>query len=123
MADLTPHDIADQAIGLFLEYRDVHGYDEANARLAAALEVAEGTAVTDAELALGASEGTVTEWGVRFNAPPDRGNDVFQAYDTEDAARHEAVITPAVAGWSATVMSRQATPWTEAPEPEEDGDS
>ena len=43
---LTPFDLADQAIGLFLEYRDQHGRDEPSARAAAALEVAEGAAVT-----------------------------------------------------------------------------
>jgi hypothetical protein len=46
----TPYELADQAIGLFLEYRDVHGYAEDDARRAAALEVAEGAAVTDADL-------------------------------------------------------------------------
>lgn len=56
MAEFTPYDIADQAIGLFIEYRDVHGYTEDNARAAAALEVAEGAAVTDAELAPEASD-------------------------------------------------------------------
>jgi len=47
----TPFELADQAIGLFVEYRDTHGHDEASARSAAALEVADGAAVTDAELA------------------------------------------------------------------------
>jgi hypothetical protein len=46
----TPFQLADEAIGLFLEYRDVHGYTEEDARRAAALEVAEGAAVTDADL-------------------------------------------------------------------------
>jgi hypothetical protein len=46
----TPWELADEAIGLFLEYRDQHGYTEEAARRAAALEVAEGAAVTDAEL-------------------------------------------------------------------------
>jgi hypothetical protein len=53
----TPFDIADQAIGLFLEYRDVHGHDEESARRAAALEVAEGASVTDAEIGLEAEGG------------------------------------------------------------------
>jgi hypothetical protein len=48
---LTPHDLVDQAIGLFLEFRDQHGHDEQSARAAAALEVAEGAAVTDEDLA------------------------------------------------------------------------
>lgn len=46
----SPFDLADQAIGLFLEYRDTHGYSENDARRAAALEVADGAAVTDAEV-------------------------------------------------------------------------
>ena len=40
----SPFELADQAIGLFLEYRDQHGHTEADARRAAALEVAEGAA-------------------------------------------------------------------------------
>jgi hypothetical protein len=47
---LTPLELADQAIGLFLEYRDMHGYTETAAREAAALEIAEGAAVTDGDL-------------------------------------------------------------------------
>jgi hypothetical protein len=43
-------DLADQAIGLFLEYRDSHGHDEESARAAAAREVAEGISVTRAEI-------------------------------------------------------------------------
>jgi curli biogenesis system outer membrane secretion channel CsgG len=46
----APWDIADQAIGLFLEYRDQHGHDEQSARAAAALEVSQGVQVTDADL-------------------------------------------------------------------------
>lgn len=42
--------IADEAIALFLEYRDVHGYPELNARAAAALDVAEGASVDLAAL-------------------------------------------------------------------------
>lgn len=34
---------AEDAIGLFLEYRDVHGYEEERAKAAALLEVFEGT--------------------------------------------------------------------------------
>jgi len=45
-------DIADQAIGLFLEYRDVHGHDEESARSHATTEVAEGASLTDAEIGL-----------------------------------------------------------------------
>jgi hypothetical protein len=47
---LTPVQIADDAIGLFLEYRDQHGHSEDDARCAALVEVAEGAAVTDADL-------------------------------------------------------------------------
>lgn len=47
-----PYMTALQAIGLFLEYRDQHGHDEPSARVAAALEVAEGAAVTDDEIAV-----------------------------------------------------------------------
>lgn len=39
---MSPGQIAEQAIGLFIEYRDVHGYDEARARVAAVAEVDEG---------------------------------------------------------------------------------
>ena len=49
-------DVAEQAIGLFLEYRDVHGHDEDSARAAAVREVAEGASVTRAEIALAAEE-------------------------------------------------------------------
>ena len=48
--EYPPFDLANQAIGLFLEYRDAHGHSEDDARRAAALEVAEGAAVTDADL-------------------------------------------------------------------------
>jgi hypothetical protein len=51
LRQFTPWELADGAIGLFLEYRDVHGQDEADARRAAALEVAQGAAVTDDDLA------------------------------------------------------------------------
>jgi hypothetical protein len=60
-------------------------------------------------------EGAVTEWGVQFNAPPGRGRSVFQAYGSEDDARTQAAVTPEVDGWSATLMHRQATPWTPVP--------
>jgi hypothetical protein len=43
-------DLADQSIGLFLEFRDQHGHDEQSARVSAALEVAEGASLTGAEL-------------------------------------------------------------------------
>lgn len=45
--------IADDAIGLFLEYRDQHGYSEEDARMAATVETAEGASLTDAEIGLG----------------------------------------------------------------------
>jgi hypothetical protein len=45
--------IADDAIGLFLEYRDQHDYSEEDARMAATVETAEGASVTDAEIGLG----------------------------------------------------------------------
>jgi hypothetical protein len=65
--------------------------------------------------------GTVTEWGVRFNVPPGCGRDALQPYGTEDEARYQAAITPDVDGWSATLMSHQVGPWTEAPERAQDG--
>lgn len=37
--------IAEQAIGLFLEYRDVHGYSEESARNQALIDLAEGASV------------------------------------------------------------------------------
>jgi len=46
----TPFELADQAIGLFLEYRDVHGYTEEDARRAASLEVSDGATVDLAEI-------------------------------------------------------------------------
>jgi hypothetical protein len=49
-ASADPFDIADQAIGLFLEHRDQHGQDEGQARRSATLEVAEGTSVDLAAL-------------------------------------------------------------------------
>jgi hypothetical protein len=61
-------------------------------------------------------EGTVTEWGVRFDGPPSFGS-VLTPYKNEACARKQARITPKTAsGWSATVMSRPVGPWTEAPE-------
>jgi uncharacterized protein with ACT and thioredoxin-like domain len=39
-----PAQIADEAIGLFLEFRDQHGHDEVNARVMAVGEVVEGCA-------------------------------------------------------------------------------
>ncbi len=48
---MDPFTIADQAIGLFLEYRDVHGHSEDSARLEAVREVSDGIA---AELELAA---------------------------------------------------------------------
>jgi hypothetical protein len=50
-AGATPADIAGQAIGLFIEFRDAHGQDEDTARASAVQEVADGCAVPDAELA------------------------------------------------------------------------
>lgn len=47
--DMTAAKLADEAIGLFLEYRDVHGYDKAQARLMATGEVQQGV---DAEVEL-----------------------------------------------------------------------
>jgi hypothetical protein len=48
----TAYQLADAAIGLFLEYRDVHGYDEESARLAAAIDTQQGV---DAEVELRAA--------------------------------------------------------------------
>lgn len=44
--------LADDAIGLFLEYRDEHGYDEAASRVSAIGDIVEGTFGADVELAL-----------------------------------------------------------------------
>ena len=41
---MSAAELADAAIGLFLEYRDVHGYSEDDAQTAAASEVAQGVA-------------------------------------------------------------------------------
>jgi hypothetical protein len=40
--DRLARTLADNAIGLFLEYRDVHGYEEEAARRAAILDVVDG---------------------------------------------------------------------------------
>jgi hypothetical protein len=45
-------DLASQAIGLFVEYRGVHGHDGESARRSAALEVAEGASLTPCDLGL-----------------------------------------------------------------------
>ena len=39
--------VAKDAIGLFLEYRDVHGHDEETARAAALVEILEGLQAVD----------------------------------------------------------------------------
>lgn len=39
--------VADEGIGLFLELRDAHGYDEDRARARAVIEVDEGTRAID----------------------------------------------------------------------------
>lgn len=56
MKALTATQIAEDAIGLFIEYRDVHGRDETGARAAAVNEVAEAE---QARVDLG--EATLTE--------------------------------------------------------------
>ncbi len=43
-------DIADQAIGLYLEYMQEHCYDEESARAAAVAEIREGMSVDDTEI-------------------------------------------------------------------------
>jgi hypothetical protein len=39
---MSAFELADQAIGLFLEYRDVHGYTEQEARVEAVHEIVQG---------------------------------------------------------------------------------
>ena len=56
---MSAYQLADEAIGLFLEYRDVHGWDESVARQKAASEVQQGV---DAEVELREIEKT-TEIG------------------------------------------------------------
>jgi hypothetical protein len=56
-------------------------------------------------------EGTVTEWGCRDNMKPPIVHDC----QSESDARRRAGL-----GWGGTAVSRQVTPWTEAPEPAED---
>jgi hypothetical protein len=41
---MTVYQLADEAIGMFLEYRDVHGYSEQAARRAAVSEINDGIA-------------------------------------------------------------------------------
>jgi hypothetical protein len=50
--NMSAYQLASDAIGLFLEYRDVHGYDEDMARGYAATEVQQGV---DAEVELRAA--------------------------------------------------------------------
>jgi hypothetical protein len=50
--DMTAYRLADDAIGLFLEYRDVHGYSEQDARAAAATDTEKGV---EAEIELRAA--------------------------------------------------------------------
>jgi len=45
-AKMNPVDIAQGAIDLFLEYRDKHGYNEADARAKAITEVVDAVAAT-----------------------------------------------------------------------------
>jgi hypothetical protein len=49
---MTAAELADAAIGMFLEYRDVHDLDELAARSAAASEIQQGV---DAEIELRAA--------------------------------------------------------------------
>jgi hypothetical protein len=42
--NMTVYQLADEAIGMFLEYRDVHGYTEQAARSAAVAEINDGIA-------------------------------------------------------------------------------
>jgi hypothetical protein len=49
---MSAYRLADEAIGLFLEYRDVHGYSEQQARVAAATDTQQGI---DAEAELRAA--------------------------------------------------------------------
>jgi hypothetical protein len=49
---MSAYRLADDAIGLFLEYRDVHGYSEQEARAAAATDTQQGV---DAEVELRAA--------------------------------------------------------------------
>lgn len=49
---MTPYQLAHEAIGLFIEYRDVHGKSEEEARGLAASEVQQGV---DAEIELRAA--------------------------------------------------------------------
>lgn len=61
-------------------------------------------------------EGTVTEWGVR---PRDT---VLQYLSEEMARKLLPQVRRAYCEPEAVVVSRQVTPWTEAPEPAEDED-
>lgn len=47
--DMSAYRFADEAINLFLEYRDVHGYNEKDAQAAAARDTQDGI---DAEIEL-----------------------------------------------------------------------
>jgi hypothetical protein len=69
--DMTAYELADAAIGMFLEYRDVHGYNEGNARIAAAQEIRQGV---DAEQEL-------RDAGEIPPLPEARPRDFGQVYD------------------------------------------
>lgn len=89
--DMTAEKLADEAIGLFLEYRDVHGYDEDQARLMAASEVQQGV---DAEVELRAA-GEIAPEGTGINWPRPEGDP------------NEPVPVPAIGELSAEAMERR----------------
>jgi hypothetical protein len=71
------HELADSAVGLFLEYRDQHGYGEQDARPAAVAEVLEGDQAREeiarAEAEYAAEHGWPTPeptWTARLSATP-----------------------------------------------------
>jgi hypothetical protein len=68
--DQRTHDLADSAIGLFLEYRDVHGYSEDQARAYAVQEVIEGERAREEIAAHEDTEGREHGWPLPDLAEP-----------------------------------------------------
>lgn len=77
---MTPVQIADDAISLFLEYRDRHGQSEGQARVSALNEIAEG-------------EQTIHEPGQDGQARLAPIREVWEKYKEHDTRFQNAVLT------------------------------
>lgn len=102
--------IADAAIGIFLEYRDSHGYDEDHARAAAIAEIVQGEkakAELDKEAAVQALEEKILPGPYRTD-PRDQ-NTYREEYRVED--RSNVVITDIFGGHETTVSIDEWLSW------------